>query len=269
MHMKPYDWAEEETATALEPGTSASSSHRVGNALAGKDAAAWLAQCGAGKALLQDIAEALAGGDPRTVFDLAGLGKEDLTLIEEVLGVGEVSIIIDGAERIRIQESVMAGLWRVRGGSSDYVEIGDVPGVVRQAALERMSPELPIGAPPDGIMNVMPVLAEIRERMAADRPGAATHVINFTLFPMNEADMAFLQRSLGLGPIRMLSRGYGTCRITATARFPVWSVQYLNAMDTVILDTLEIGDVPTAACAAREDIEDSAIRLREILEAYL
>jgi hydrogenase-1 operon protein HyaF len=39
-------------------------------------------------------------------------------------------------------------------------------------------------------------------------------------------------------------------------------------MDPVILDTLEIGDVPVAVTAANEDFEDSAERLAEILEAY-
>jgi hydrogenase-1 operon protein HyaF len=39
-------------------------------------------------------------------------------------------------------------------------------------------------------------------------------------------------------------------------------------MDTPILDTLEIGDVPAAVCAANEDFVDSAERLGEIIEAY-
>jgi hydrogenase-1 operon protein HyaF len=39
-------------------------------------------------------------------------------------------------------------------------------------------------------------------------------------------------------------------------------------MDTIILDTLEVGDVPVSLCAADEDFQDSAERLGEILEAY-
>ena len=45
-------------------------------------------------------------------------------------------------------------------------------------------------------------------------------------------------------------------------------MQYFNASDEIVLDTLEIGDAPAAACAAEEDFRDSAQRLREIEEAY-
>ena len=34
----------------------------------------------------------------------------------------------------------------------------------------------------------------------------------------------------------------------------------------IILDTLEVGGVPEVACAAREDLEDSAQRLTEVLQ---
>ena len=46
------------------------------------------------------------------------------------------------------------------------------------------------------------------------------------------------------------------------------SVQFFNAMDTIILDTLEVGGVPVVALAASEDFEDSAERLQQIIEAY-
>lgn len=67
---------------------------------------------------------------------------------------------------------------------------------------------------------------------------------------------------------QLRSRGYGTCRVLSTGIRNVWSVQFFNAMDTVILDTLEVGGVPTVAIAANEDFEDSAERLQEMIEAY-
>ena len=48
----------------------------------------------------------------------------------------------------------------------------------------------------------------------------------------------------------------------------VWSVQYTNTMDAVVLDTLEIGDVPAAVLAADEDFADSSMRLRDVEDAY-
>ena len=69
-------------------------------------------------------------------------------------------------------------------------------------------------------------------------------------------------------PLVIRSEGYGSCRIFATGLRHVWAVQYLNSMGKIILDTMEVGGIPASACAAREDFEDSAGRLAEILEAY-
>jgi hydrogenase-1 operon protein HyaF len=43
-------------------------------------------------------------------------------------------------------------------------------------------------------------------------------------------------------------------------------VTYFNSQDMIILDTLEVGDVPEVACAARQDLEASAERLQEMLQ---
>lgn len=44
-------------------------------------------------------------------------------------------------------------------------------------------------------------------------------------------------------------------------------MQFFNAAGALILDTLEVGDVPVALGAADEDFEDSAQRLAELLGA--
>ncbi|MCP9628837.1 hydrogenase expression/formation protein [Rhodopseudomonas palustris] len=202
------------------------------------------------------------------------LDADELGLLADILGEGEVTGIVALPDRrvAQIQESVFAGLWRVRiegeDGALDYLELGAIPEIAARAALDFPRPDIELGEAPSGAMNVMPVLAEIRERMAAHRPGDAPHIINFTLLPMNPADMAHLTATLGNGPIQLYSRGYGSCRVLATGARHVWSVQYLNAMDTPILDTIEVGDVPAAVRAADEDFHDSAERLGEIIAAY-
>ena len=94
------------------------------------------------------------------------------------------------------------------------------------------------------------------------------HAINLTLLPCTDEDIEFLTRKLGGGPAVILSRGYGNCRITSTATRNVWWVQYFNSQDKLILNSIEMARVPEVACAAKEDIEDSADRIREILEVY-
>ncbi len=269
----------EETVAILPIGADdALDARRKANFLATRSAAELIARCPTVAALLPRIASALEtqqADAPGQLFDITEFPEDDRELISQVLGEGEVTgvaALTDGVIA-QIQESVMAGLWRVRftdaGGAlvGDYLEVAAIPQAVRKAA-ELTAPDIAFGAPPDGAMNVMPLLAEIRERMTAPVKDGAAHVINFSLLPMNEADMAFLQESLGDGPVRLVSRGYGACRVHATGARHVWSLQFFNAMDEIILDTLEIGGPPAAACAAEEDFRDSAVRLREIDEAY-
>ncbi|HEX7374450.1 MAG TPA: hydrogenase expression/formation protein, partial [Steroidobacteraceae bacterium] len=94
------------------------------------------------------------------------------------------------------------------------------------------------------------------------------HVINFTLLPITEVDAEVMTTVLGQIPLVVKSGGYGSSRVYGTGLRHVWAVQYINSMGAVILDTLEIGGVPVAVMAAREDFEDSAERLAEIMQAF-
>lgn len=237
-----------------------------------------IARCPRAAALLPLLAEALqrqSAESPSRLFDITDYEDDDRKLLTEVLGEGEVNGVAALPDGViaQIQEASMAGLWRIRfldaGGklSADYLEIGVIPEIVKRAAAFTAD-RLNFGAAPAGAMNVMPLLTEIGDRMNAHHAGDPSHTINFSLLPVSDIDMAFLQQTLGDGPVQLISRGYGSCKITATGAHNVWSVQFFNASNAVILDTLEIGDVPAAACAADDDFRDSAERLREIQEAY-
>ncbi|MDA9465075.1 hydrogenase expression/formation protein [Bradyrhizobium sp. CCBAU 53415] len=227
-------------------------------------------------ALLSNAAAAVGcqrSGARTQLYGLAHLNDPERKLIGEVLGEGEVAGVValpDGS-LAQIRESVLAGIWRVRIGSDpahEYVEVGAIPQIVGRAATDLTSADLVIGAAPDGAMNVQPVLAEIRERARVWRFGMRAHVINLTLLPMSVIDLAFLQQSVGNGPLQLVVRGYGTCRVQATRIRNVWSVQFFNSTDNIILDTLEVGGVPIIALAADEDFQDSAERMKEIIKAY-
>jgi len=64
----------------------------------------------------------------------------------------------------------------------------------------------------------------------------------------------------------MISRGFGNCRITSTLARDVWRVQYFNNMNTLILNTIEVVDVPEVALASAEDLVDSRTRLAELVQ---
>lgn len=205
------------------------------------------------------------------VVPIAGLSPTALRFLETTLGQGEVTVNVGGAFHYEARETVLPGLWRVVTKKPEgevvsvHLEVGPVPQVALAANGTATLESLSIGTPPEGAMNVLPVLAELRHRSQAWRPGQPNHVFSFTLLPMTDADMAFLEQQLGHGPVRGESRGFSRCRVELTAVRNVWSVQHFNAMDKLILDTLEVGAVPAALAAGGHDFEDSGTRLEEWL----
>lgn len=221
--------------------------------------------------LLHDLQHYPQTGGP---IDLIGLDDANRRFIDELLGEGEVSAL--GGDGWRIQESVLAGVWRVQrlDGQNrllaDALEVGVMPRALTDNAFAGATDHIDtaIRDLPDGVMNALPLLAELNAKIAEYRSGAEPHVINLSLLPQTEQDLALLEQRLGRGSTTILSRGYGNCRIGATATRNVWWVQYFNSQDTLILNTLEISDMPSVACASAEDIADSAQRLQEILAVY-
>ena len=246
--------------------------------LATSEADELIRRCPRAAALLPRLVEALRAQRAAArgqLCDLTDWSDDERKLIVEALGEGEVGGVaaLAGGVVAQIQETVLPGLWRLRFSDAagreiaDYLEIGAIPAAVREAS-RGLGRDFAIAAPPADAMNVMPVLSEVRERVANLAPGEPAHVINFSLLPMSPGDMAFLQTTLGPGPVRLVSRGYGHCRVVATAVRGVWSVQFTNASDAVVLDTLEIVEIPAAVLAADEDFQDSAERLADIENAY-
>ena len=210
------------------------------------------------------------------VVDLTALDKENRKLVDEVLGEGEVSIVFAADVEVRIQESVLAGVWRVQYSNAagdiekDTVEIGDVPSLIRDKTFAGAGIAQVIDQQdyPEGVNNAIPLLTELNDKIKASTNTSEPYAINLTLLPQSDEDLDFLVERLGRGPVTILSRGYGNCRVTSTTTHHVWWVQYFNSQDAIILNTLEVTPVPIVVCASQEDIEDSAERLEEIRQVY-
>jgi len=221
--------------------------------------------------LLAEMARACArvasGAGPER-FDLSPLCPENRALIAETMGEGEVSMRLSGQPELAVQESVFAGVWQIAGPKTDLIEIAPVPGEAgHRAFVLRRAPVTDLPRPENGIINAPALIFELQEKSAGFAPGQPPHVINLTLLPHSEEDLAALDRAVGLGAVTILSRGYGNCRVTATGLPHVWRVQFYNSMDVLILDTFEIGPMPEVVIAASEDLSESSERLGEVLEA--
>jgi hydrogenase-1 operon protein HyaF len=230
----------------------------------------------AARDLLAGLHAQLEGWDARThgnlMIDMRGVPPATLAIVNDMLGDGEVSIVVSTPRRLRAQESVFAGLWRVvehdASGAllQDWIEAGPLPEAVVAAAHDAARPELPLVEIPAGAMNSPALLHEMRGNLADRRPGDRPHVINLTLFPLTPEDHQVLERAVPVGSVAIISRGFGNCRITSSSVRGIWRVQYFNSMNTLILNTIEVVDVPEVALAADEDLEDTRGRLAELVD---
>ncbi|MDR2173435.1 MAG: hydrogenase expression/formation protein [Burkholderiales bacterium] len=212
-------------------------------------------------------------------FNLSNQPAAVLGVLNEVLGEGEVSARVEGlpGHDVRVQESVFTGIWRVRefdanGEETAYwLEAGSLPTVLLDAAHLGASPTLPEVALPEGAMNVPALFTEIRAQLASldfDETSngiTSSHEINLTLFPLTPADHQALQAALPVGPVAIISKSFGSCRVTSTGTRHIWRVQHFNSKNTLILNTLVIVERPLPVLAAAEDIEDTRKRLAELI----
>ena len=209
----------------------------------------------------------------RGLIDITSLDDANRTFIDQLLGEGEVSPV--GGATHQAQESVLAGVWRIRITDkegrrlSDLIEVGSFPQTLLDVAFLNAQDAVDIpetfGA---NVFNTPALLPEINEHVAQSGAGTATHIINLSLLPHTPEDLSALSGLLGKGALTILSRGYGNCRVTSSATRNCWWVQYYNSQDTLILNSIEITSLPEVTCAAVEDLNDSAERLKEILEVY-
>jgi hydrogenase-1 operon protein HyaF len=205
-------------------------------------------------------------------LEMTHVAPGPLGMANQMLGEGEVSIRIRGPREVHIQETIFAGVWRVQEHDEAGRVVRDrllacpIPGLVTQAAREAASPQLRAVAVPPGAMNSPALLREIQQQVRARRNGAPAHVVNLTLLPLTPEDHRVLDEAMEPGPVGIMSRGFGSCRVSSTSARDVWRVQYFNSMQTLILNTLEVVDVPEVALAAPEDLADSRERLGELVD---
>lgn len=219
--------------------------------------------------ILHRLRQRQAGETP-PVLDLRDYSATERTLLDQVLGEGEVSARIGGPGGVRVQESIFAGVWRVFGAGRDHIEVTPAPALLGHAA--RIDTSLDAFAPvpslPAGVMNAPALLTELQDRTQRWQPGTPAHIVNLTLLPLSEQDVAFLDSRLGDGQVLVLARGYGNCRISNTRVAHCWRVRYFNSQDALILDTLEVTELPEVVLAAPEDLADSLERFEDVIQWF-
>jgi hydrogenase-1 operon protein HyaF len=221
------------------------------------------------------LRQALATYDGRGAVraNLAALDPDSRDIVNQILGEGEVSITYSGEFEARMQESVLAGVWRtfcLDGDRvlADVLEVADVPRLVTSEE----GRDRPVDTSADGVpaemTNALSILVELDAHVTKHAADGTPAIINLSLLPLSEQEVEFLDERLGRGPVDVLSRAYGKCQVISTRSRHVWWVRYYNSMNKLILNTIEVTRVPDVVIAAPEDLRDSAKRLEEILLPY-
>jgi hydrogenase-1 operon protein HyaF len=223
-------------------------------------------------AFVTDTAAWLEGAGDAPVADLAGVPAGVLRVLNETLGEGEVAARIDAGSAVRVQETVFSGIWREQHLDADghllhdYLLAAPIPPLVLARATAVASPRLRERELPPGAMNVPALMHELQEAMDRSGPNTPAHAINLTLLPLSPQDVAHIDAVLDGGSVAILSRGFGNCRIGSTAARNVWRVQYFNQMNMLLLNTVEVTEMPEVAVAAREDLVESHERLASLVQ---
>ena len=206
--------------------------------------------------------------------DLSGLDADSREVVDQILGEGEVSISVSGESSARVQESVLACVWRILHLDAedrvvaDLLEVAPYPYVLSVAFEDSRPLDTTAAEDATEMANALPILVELDE--AARKYGAdgTEYSINFSLLPTTAEELEFIDARLGRGPVNILSQAYGKCQVISTLTPNTWWVRYYNGMDKLILNSVEVVAVPGVVTAAEEDLRDSAIRLAEILAPY-
>lgn len=223
--------------------------------------------------LRQALKDYVPGGEPK-IANLNSLDEESRELVNQILGEGEVAITYSGNVHAKTQESVLAGVWRTLYFDNegrvayDLLEVADVPHTARMPDGRQRPVPADADSADDSVVNALPILVELKAACEAFAERGETHSINLSLLPMSDAELEFLDERLGRGPVDILSRAYGKCQVISTLSQNAWWVRYYNSMGVLILNTLEVVDVPIVVAAAAEDLADSGTRLEEIIAPY-
>jgi hydrogenase-1 operon protein HyaE len=169
---------------------------------------------------------------------------------------------IRGIPATAAQETRFAGVWVLTGADQDTIEVAAIPDAVRARAFTALRPgkgaerrAAPPSSTPRRSMRNWPT----RPRRASHGRDAACGELHPPAPYRGRPHMARrrTRRRRGHDPQPGLRQLPGD-RDGAPG---VWRVQFFNSMDTLILDTLEVTDMPEVVLAAPEDLSDSARRL--------
>ena len=219
--------------------------------------------------VVHDALERYEPGTPVVSLPVDHLDRRNLDLLDRVLGTGGISISYHGPAIAKIQESVLAGVWRVRHYepdgrvNADVVEVAPLPKLIARGVFTQAATEFSPSSLKTLPVALNGILSELHEALTCRAERGVAHVIHLT--DIEESHLELMRALLGLGPAVIESSGYGNCRITSTNIRGLWWVQFFNTEGELIVNSLEVATVPNLVSAESDDLVESADKLRNFL----
>ena len=213
-----------------------------------------------GRAVLSELHE---------IYDFSRFDPEWMPFILASLGRGEVRIVLhDGL--VRIEETGVPALWRMKLGASESFVLSRVPLCVRRAALEG---DETVGRIVNGGQDVFAapaILEELRAAQAAidwsSIPEDPVFMTELSRQPLSPGDARALLSTLGTGVIEAEITGFARSVIQRTRVRGIWHSRLFNNAGKTLLDAYVAAVIPPEVAASSEAFADTEAKCREIAE---
>ncbi|MHB8210425.1 MAG: hydrogenase expression/formation C-terminal domain-containing protein [Acidithiobacillus sp.] len=122
---------------------------------------------------------------------------------------------------------------------------------------------IPIRPAPSPAANAPALLQEIAAALDALLLSGRRHCIDLGSLPLSPADRDMLRETLGTGEVHMELTTLGTSRIEETGVAGVWWVRHSSEDGILLMESLEVCQVPEIVPADTTDIAIGLQRLRQ------
>ena len=191
--------------------------------------------------------------------------SKHLQFILATVGSGEVRATVGDA--IRLEETMIEGVWRIQEKGIDRFEVISVP----EALLANLSDEM-LTVPtqvPDGIFAASAILQELSSAQRTENLQSLSfeppYTVEISRQPLSPADGEFIEKVLGKGVIDISISGFANAHIQSTAHKGIWRNRIFNNAGKALFDAYVVTKLPPEVGESIDEMQSGAKRCDEIL----
>lgn len=188
-----------------------------------------------------------------------------LQFILATVDSGEVRATV--GDSIRLEETMIDGLWRIQENGVDRFEVVCVPDVL----LKNLSDEF-LTVPtqtPEGVFAASAILQELSSAQRTEDLQSLSfeppYTVEISRQPLSPADGEFIEKVLGKGVIDISISGFARAHIQSTAKKGIWRNRIFNNAGKALFDAYVVTKMPPEVGESIEQMQSGAKRCDEIL----